>query len=132
MTDDTPATITTNTNTDTTDSLKPDSNVPWQSNPDETAEPTITVELPQDSTITKVSLVDPQNVASYTVIVTDENGDSKTVCFWICFYSVTDFNLQELYVILHLFRKKNGSKINLIFLLSIYIMKRVLKLYILY
>jgi hypothetical protein len=80
LTEDTPGTIITNTNIDTSDNLKPGSDVPWQSNPDETAEPTITVELPKDSTITEVSLENPQNVAGYTVIVTDKNGDSKTVC----------------------------------------------------
>ena len=79
MTDETPPDITSNTNPGDTDKLNPTSVTPWTSNPDETKEPVIRITLPNEETITEVTLVNPENVDSYTVVVTDEEGNSQTV-----------------------------------------------------
>ena len=71
--------IETNSNKNTSDDVKPDSDTPWSSNPNESKEPEITVTLPEDATITEVALVEPENVDSYTVTVTDSEGNSETV-----------------------------------------------------
>ena len=77
MTDET--TITSNTNAGDTDKLNPTSETPWTSNPDETKEPVLSLTWPDEKTITEVTLVNPDNVDSYTVVVTDEEGNSQTV-----------------------------------------------------
>lgn len=81
MEDDLPPTVKTNTNTDSSDNLKPDSAEPWQSNPDESTEVVIDVTLPTDAEITEVTLKDPDNVDDYTVTVTDSNGNTISVNF---------------------------------------------------
>ena len=82
MEDDIPPTVTTNTNDDSSENLKPDSNEPWESNPDETTDkPVISATLPEDATITEVELKEPENVEYYIVTVTDSDGNTKTVIF---------------------------------------------------
>lgn len=75
--------ITTNSNTGTADALKPNSDNPWSSDPSTSQEPEITVVLPKDAEITEVTLLNPDNVDSYTVTVTDSDGTSDTVI--LCF-----------------------------------------------
>lgn len=79
MTDETPPGITSNTNPDDTDKLNPTSDTPWESNPKDTQEPVLSLTMPDEETITEVKLVNPENVDSYTVVVTDEDGNSQTV-----------------------------------------------------
>ena len=79
MTDETPPGITTSSNPDDSGNLNPESTTPWESNPGEDPEPEFTLTMPDEETITEVKLVNPENVDSYTVVVTDENGDSETV-----------------------------------------------------
>jgi hypothetical protein len=77
MKDDTPPGITTNTGNP--EDLNPDGDTPWSSNPDETTEPKLTVTLPEEEPVTEVKLVNPKNVEDYTVVVTDEEGNTETV-----------------------------------------------------
>ena len=79
MEDDLPQTIVTNSNPEQVDNLKPDSVTPWSSDPDVSKEPEITVTLPEDSTITEVTLRQPENVEDFTVTVTDSDGNTNTV-----------------------------------------------------
>lgn len=71
--------ITTNTNKDTSDNLRPSTSIPWESSPRETSQPEIKVMLAEDMTITEVILKKPENVDSCTVTVTDSDGNTNTV-----------------------------------------------------
>ena len=66
--------ISVNSSPDKKEDLRPTTPESWKSQPDGTTEPNIVLTLPTDSTITKVELIDPINVAVYTVTITDSSN----------------------------------------------------------
>lgn len=83
MEEDIPKDVTTNTNDENSDNLNPDSETPWKSNPLKTTNPKITVVLPEDATITEVTLKKPENVEDFTVIIIDKDNTTTSVNYII-------------------------------------------------
>lgn len=81
MEENIPKEVSTNTNNENSDDLNPNSDSPWTSDPTVTTEPEITVILPNNATITEVTLKNPNNVEDFTVIIKDNNGNNKTVSY---------------------------------------------------
>lgn len=77
-----PIVIMTSSNSEDSNNLRPSISEPWESAPDDQGPHIITVVLEDDATITEVKLIEPENVAEFTVSITDK-ADTTTVTVYI-------------------------------------------------